>query len=165
MVSSTARRLFSVVAGLAMLIALTASVSLGQVPDGVVPDGAPPADQTSEGGVPDLTNLDKHPKMDGVVAATARTATLAGDDAALDLAQARGLSTVGSDVRVVVESADPDLSAAREVVLAAGGTVEAEYADLIQALLAPSMLEQVANDPAVRYVRAPASAVPGRSGR
>jgi hypothetical protein len=161
------------VAGLVMLATLTvglAGVTLGQasdesptpgrVPEGSVPDGGPPGDAPADPGVVDATNLDKHPKMDGVIAATARTAHFESDAAALDLARSRGVTVVGTTVRVIVESVDPDPSAAHAVVVAAGGIVEAEYADAIQALLAPSALEQVANDPTVRYIQAPARGVP-----
>jgi hypothetical protein len=157
---------------MATLVVGLAGVSLGQVPDGApppppaqapsgaVPDGAPAGDQPAGAGVTDPASLDKHPKMEGVLAATARTASIVGADAALDLAQSRGVAVVGSAVRVIVESVDPDPSAARAVVLAAGGVIEGEYANAIQALLPPSALEQVANDPAVLYVRSPARGVP-----
>jgi hypothetical protein len=156
----TTRRLLLMLAGLAVLAVVSVGISFGQVPEGSVPDGASPPGQGTGASVVDPADLDKHPKMAGSIAATARTAPLSGEDAALDLARARGLTVVGTTVRVVVESADPDLSATRGAIVAAGGTVEGEYADIIQALLAPSMLEQVANDPAVRYIRAPASGVP-----
>src|SRR6266536_1379855 len=120
------RRLIVMLTGLVVLAALVvglAGVSLGQVPDGApppgqvpegtVPDGAPAGDQPLGVGVPDAANLDKHPKMEGVLAATARTAPMQGDGAALDLARARGVAVVGSAVRVIVESVDPDPSAAR----------------------------------------------------
>jgi hypothetical protein len=167
------RRLIVMLAGLVALATLlvgVTGVSLGQVPDGPpssgrvpegsVPDGGPPPDQPPDPSAIDLTNLDKHPKMEGVIAATARTAPLQGDGAALDLARSRGVTVVGTAVRVVVESVDPDPSAAHAVVVAAGGVVEAEYADAIQTLLPPSALEQVATDPTVRYIRAPAVGVP-----
>ena len=148
------------VLGVLLLAVLTASVSLGQVPDGAPPEGSPTDQPPAGAGVPDPLDLDKHPKMEGVVAATAATALTSGDAAALDLARSRGLTVVGTDVRVVVESVDPDPTAARNAVLAAGGTVEGEYANLIQALLAPSALLQVANDPAVAYIRAPVQGYP-----
>jgi hypothetical protein len=180
---SHGRRLIVMLTGLVVLATLVvglAGVGLGQVPDGVpapgqipgvttpggsVPDGAPARDQPPGVDVTDPANLDKHPKMEGILAATARTVPLQGDDAALDLARASGVAVVGSAVRVIVESVDPDPSAARAVVLAAGGVVEGEYANAIQALLPPSALEQVANDPAVQYVRTPARGVPNNVGR
>jgi hypothetical protein len=105
----------------------------------------------------------KHLKLDGVLAAAAITAASAGDDAALAAAGSVGAPVAGSALRVVVESTSMDLTAARTAILAAGGTIEAEYADTIQALLLPSALEAVASSSDVRYVRLPAVGVPGRS--
>ena len=72
-------------------------------------------------------------KLDGTLAAIADSAVIAGDEAALAAAQAGGLTTSGGAIRVLVESTSLDLTAAKAAIIAAGGTVEAEYADTIQA--------------------------------
>lgn len=95
-------------------------------------------------------------KMDGALGLVAETAATSGDAAALAVAESRGLTVVGGAVRVVVESVSMDLTNAEAAISAAGGTVEAAYADAIQALLPPSGLDQVAASPDVRMVRAPA---------
>lgn len=128
------------------------------------PSPAPPEEAMPPQQAPDPAAPEgKHPKMESQLAETASAARTAGDAAALAVAEARGLAVVNGAVRVVIESATPDRSAARAAVVAAGGIVEAEYADLIQALLPPSALETVAASPDVRYVRAPARAVPNRA--
>jgi subtilisin family serine protease len=101
-------------------------------------------------------SIQKHAKMDASMAEIARTAGGRGVGNPLDTARTRGIAVVqGALVRVVVESAG-DPRAAVSAVRAAGGQVEAEYADLVQALVAPSSLERLATDAAVNYVRAPA---------
>lgn len=63
-------------------------------------------------------------------------------------------------VRVVVQAvASP--TGARRAVLAAGGTVEASHADLVQALVSPAALGPLSRASAVKYVRAPHMAVAG----
>jgi len=64
---------------------------------------------------------------------------------------------------VLVETDNPDLTLAKAAIVAAGGVVEGEYADTIQALMPPSGLDALAASPDVRYVRAPARGMPGRA--
>ena len=102
------------------------------------------------------TRGQKHQKMD---ASTAQVAAAAGGRIAqnpIDVARARKVTVVDDAlIRVIVESAGAPAQAAA-AVRAAGGTVEAEYRDLVQALVVPVMLERLAADPAVKYVREPA---------
>jgi hypothetical protein len=136
----------------------------GSVPPVATPvrtdESAPPAF-----GAPQFKPTVKHDKLDGALAAIADTTAASGEAVALAAAEDSGLAVSGGNVRVIVESASPDLSAARAAILAAGGTVEGEYADTIQALIPLSGLDALAASPDVRYVRAPAGRATGASGR
>jgi hypothetical protein len=101
-----------------------------------------------------------HPKLDGRLAPLARAAALEGDARAGQSARAGGLVVRTGKVQVVVEARPGSVGAARGAVLDAGGTIEAEYQHLIQALVAPSAFERLAGAGAVAFVRAPALAVP-----
>jgi hypothetical protein len=114
--------------------------------------------------VPPLTPPAQPLKMDGLLANVAAVAATSGDEAALATAQAGGLVVSGSMVRVLVETDNPDLSPAKSAIVAAGGTVEGEYADTIQALMPPAGLDVLAASPDVRYIRTPARPMPGRAG-
>lgn len=135
------------------------------------PTEASPADATpgraDETTPPSFTSAPVTPaarreKMDGALGAVADAAATTGDEAALGVAQARGLAVSGGQVRVLVETDNPDLTDAKNAIVAAGGAVEGEYADTIQALMPPSGLDALAASPDVRYVRAPAQRAPGR---
>ena len=69
-------------------------------------------------------------------------------------AQELGLAVSAGRVRVVVE-AHAARAAAEEAVRASGGSVEAVYADLVQALVAPAAIEPLSRSAAVAYVRSP----------
>ena len=100
----------------------------------------------------------RHSKMDGTTALVARAGDPRIGRNPLDVAREQHVDVVGDAlVRVVVESAGPRDQAAA-AVRAVGGTIEAEYRELVQALIAPGMLEQLAANPAVAYVRQPAHA-------
>ena len=100
----------------------------------------------------------KHAKMDGTLALVALASTRG--QSPVDVARARAVDVVDNRlVRVVVESAGPRPGAVA-AVRAVGGTVEAEYEDLVQALVAPGVLDRLAADPAVAYVRQPARPIP-----
>lgn len=102
----------------------------------------------------------KHPKMDGRTALVARSAKGHGGRNPLDVARSQDVVVVHDAlVRVVIESAAAP-AAARAAVRAAGGILEADYHDLVQASVAPVMLEALANDPAVKYLRQPARPQP-----
>lgn len=154
-----------VVLGLAGRIALAD----GPAPPGLPtpPDETPGrADESSSPAftVPPLTPAVQPLKMDGLLANVAAVAATSGDEAALATAQAGGLVVSGGMVRVLVETDNPDLSRAKAAIVAAGGTVEGEYADTIQALMPPAGLDVLAASPDVRYVRTPARPMPGRAG-
>jgi hypothetical protein len=94
-----------------------------------------------------------------------RLSKSAGPAAAVQEARERALPISGppgnEQVRIYVESArGADRAGAVAAVRAAGGRVEAEYADLVQALVPISALDGLANSPEVRYVRPPDIGVP-----
>ena len=97
----------------------------------------------------------KHTRIDSSLAQTIRASQAGGRAQAIDAARAGGLAVSNEMVRAIVETNSGGQSGARTAIVRAGGRVEAEYATLIQALLPPAGIEQVANDPAVRYVRRP----------
>ncbi len=98
-------------------------------------------------------------KIDSHLARVARLARDVGPAAAAAEARARGLRVVEDPaqarVQVVVESQSLDRRAVRTLLTALGGQVQAEYANLVRALLPAQALEAVASDAAVRYVRPP----------
>ena len=156
------------IAGVLLTVGLLGGVAMAKdamPPEQITTPEATPgrADETGSQPVPPAIRREK---LDGTLAAIADTAATAGDESALAVAQSRALAVSGGMVRVLVESASPDLTAARAAIVAAGGTVEAEYADTIQALVPPAGLDALAASPDVRYVRAPAGrspdAAPGR---
>ena len=97
----------------------------------------------------------KNRKLDSQLVQTVQVARERGAGAALEEAEARSLKVVDSAVRVVVEAGSSDRGRARAAVAAVGRRIEAEHADLIQALVPPSSLEALAAHPDVRYVRPP----------
>jgi subtilisin family serine protease len=102
-----------------------------------------------------ITPKNKHPTIDSQLVAVARAFRDGGEVAALAEARRRSLKVVGSRVQVVVESRAPDRSGARGAVAAAGGTVEEEVGNLIQALVPPSGIERLGEDAAVHFLRPP----------
>ena len=100
----------------------------------------------------------KHAKMDSHTALIASAGGGRISQNPIDVARTRSMAVVDDAlVRVVIESAGPRDQAVA-AVHAAGGRVEAEYRELVQALVAPATLEQLAANPAVAYVRQPAHA-------
>lgn len=153
------RALASIASGVLLVVLVSVGMAMA---DGEPPE-QPPAEQpaTTPGRGDERasaigTSRPHRGKMDGALASIAETALSAGDEAALVTAQSAGLAVVGGQIRVLVECVSLDLSNASAAILAAGGVVEGEYADTIQALLPPSALDTVAASPDVRYVRAPA---------
>jgi len=69
-----------------------------------------------------------------------------------------GLSFVQRDVRVVIET--NHASATRTAVTRLGGSVEASWGGLVQALMPPAALPALSADAAVRFVRPPVAHVP-----
>ncbi|MGE3271932.1 MAG: S8 family serine peptidase [Chloroflexota bacterium] len=98
----------------------------------------------------------KHARIDSSLTQAIRAAQAGGRSRGVEAARANGLSVADGKVRAIVEVAAGKQGDARSAVKLAGGQIEAEYKSLIQALLPPTAIEQVAGDPAVRYVRAPA---------
>ena len=151
-------------AGVLIVVGLLGGSAMAD--DAASTDQATSPGRADESARPPGTSTVRREKLDGALAAIADSAVASGDEAALAAAQAGGLTTSGGAIRVLVESANPDLTAAKAAIVAAGGTVEAEYADTIQALMPPSGLDALAASPDVRYVRAPAGrapdAAPGR---
>lgn len=129
-----------------------------------VPPPPPPRDldpaSFGAGGIRAAGATLRHPKLESRLVAASRTVRSGALPApiALDQVRASGVSVVGSQVRAIVEAMPGALGGARAAVRTAGGTVEAEYANLLQVLVPPANLEVLANDPAVAYVRTPALA-------
>src|SRR5712692_4185360 len=121
------------------LILLLATVTL-------VWDRGPAAAEPSHApaNVPPSQSLaDRHPKLDSQLVALAQAERERGGAAAVEEARARGLRVPDQRVQVVIESSRADRSEARQVVALAGGQTQAEYANLVQALLPIAALETV----------------------
>jgi hypothetical protein len=85
-------------------------------------------------------------------------AARSGFAAGVRAANEQELRVSGGLVRVVV-TAEGGLAPARAAVLAVGGRLDGEYADLVQAYVPISRLEDLAEQPAVTWVRPPAMPV------
>jgi Ca2+-binding RTX toxin-like protein len=99
-------------------------------------------------------------RLAGDLRDVARSASAAGERAALRLAEARGLGVAGRRVRVVIEAAGASRPQAADAVSASGGAIEAEYGRLIQAVVPPDRLRELALRGGVRLVRSPYRAEP-----
>ena len=108
--------------------------------------------------LPQDVKAHKNPKIDSQLLEIDSTSSRSGLHAALKVADGYGLTTSGGEVRVVV-TAIGHASAVRDAVEALGGRVEAEYAELVQALVPARSLRELAASPSVRYVRPPARSV------
>lgn len=95
------------------------------------------------------------PKLAASLAAVARAERVGGRG--LATARSLGLVVRADKVRVVVQ-ASGGRGAAVTAVIAAGGKVEAQYATLVQSLVAPGRLERLARSPGVAFVRPPIAA-------
>jgi uncharacterized repeat protein (TIGR01451 family) len=124
-------------------------------PAGPTPPPHPPTD-LDPATIRRTSASDRHPKLESQLVGIGRTSRTVSVSSALDQSRGASISVVGSQVRVIVEAAGGSNAGAKAAVQANGGTVEAEYANLVQALLPPANLEAVANDPRVAYVRTPA---------
>ena len=109
---------------------------------------------------PPITPTNKHPTIDSQLVAVARAFREGGEEAALAEARRRSLTVVDSRVRMMVETRDPDRAGARAAVVTAGGSVEEEVGNLVQALVPPSGIERLGNDAAVRFLRPPFRPIP-----
>ncbi len=123
------------------------------------------AQSTSESATAPAAPADKNPNLESILVKLARIERERGAAAAADVARVRGVAVSGNLVRVIIEASAADASAARAAAIELGATVEAQYANLVQALVPVSALEPLAAHPAVRYVRTPEvpqpDAVPG----
>ena len=99
---------------------------------------------------------DKHPKLDSQLAALSRTLQQRGVGAALDEARQRRLGTKDVRVRVVIEAAPNARAAVAAGAASLGGTIEAEYANLVQALVPIQALDALAGRADVIRVAPPA---------
>jgi hypothetical protein len=99
-------------------------------------------------------------RLAGSLRDVARSASAAGERAALQLAEARGLDVAGRRVRVVIEAAGASSPEAAAAVSAAGGAIESEYGRLVQAVVPPDRLRELALREGVRLVRSPYRAEP-----
>jgi hypothetical protein len=122
--------------------------------------GEPTTVRAADEGVAPSTSI---PRLDGPSTLDSRlqavdVAARSGFAAGVRAANAQELRLSGGLARVVV-TADGGLAPARAAVLAVGGRVDGEYADLVQAYVPISRLEDLANQPAVTWVRPPATPV------
>ena len=96
----------------------------------------------------------KHPKIDSALLAIAQ-ASLRGSSALAEAARGERVVLRDDKIRVLVESVGADTASARAAITAARGDVDAEYAGVIRAFVAPSALEGLAQHPAVRWIARP----------
>src|SRR5579862_4374992 len=99
-------------------------------------------------------------RLESQLAQVARAERSGGAAAAATQARAEGLSVAAGRVRVIVAARAGDVAGAESAVASAGGSVEAEADGLVQALVAPGSLVQVAASGAVAAVRPPATPFP-----
>lgn len=93
------------------------------------------------------------PKLDSHLSEMATAAQQHGASAAAEQARASALQTQDTRVRIVVEATDA--AAAKAAIEALGGQVEQTYHRLVQALMPPAALTQLAGNAAVQRVRPP----------
>jgi hypothetical protein len=102
----------------------------------------------------------KSPKLTSSLVGVGKQAKAAGRAAAIDEARTAGLSVKDDRVRVEVLTDGPDVGPAQAAVIQAGGTVETSTPGLVQALVPPGALEQVASANGVQYVQPPRRVFP-----
>jgi hypothetical protein len=128
-------------------------------------DGRP--SRANDGGSPETLRVgdddavaQKSGKLTGDLALLSRAAQQGGPDAAIATARSRDLATRNDRVQIVVEGSDDERSATRGAIQNAGGNVEGEYGNLVQASVPIAVLDELSNDPSVRYVRRPLHGFP-----
>jgi subtilisin family serine protease len=99
-------------------------------------------------------------KLDSRVAELTRIQEQRGGAAALARARELGLETKNGDIRLVLEAMAGERKDLRASLKAAGGAVELEFGHLVQVLIPPSALEEVASHRSVRFMRPPARSYP-----
>jgi subtilisin family serine protease len=94
-------------------------------------------------------------RLDSRLVAAVRPATGVTADGLARGIRSVGVQSVGDRLRVVIEARNA--ARARAAIVAAGGTVEASFASLIEALVPRTALPALSRSSAVKYVRAPLS--------
>jgi hypothetical protein len=143
-----------------MLLGMTSAAAAREIVPAPAVQQTRPAHAPTDLGPSDLgasTVSDKDSKLESSLVAIERTAQAESVAAALGKARDAGMSVVGAQVRVIVEASGGSLAGTETAVAVAGGTVEAGYANLVQASVPIDALKTLANDPSVAYVRPPAA--------
>jgi Subtilase family/Fibronectin type III domain len=94
------------------------------------------------------------PHLDSALARIAATARAHGSSSALTAARTAAFATSDGLIRVIVEPS-ADAAAAARAVTSVGGTVEQRAGSLLEALVPPDALAQLAANPATSLVRQP----------
>jgi hypothetical protein len=150
--------------GRALILSLITLLVIGALPASAAPTaartlpGLGPAPQHDEdlsgaGFVAALAQDRKNPKMASSLVGVGKQAQAAGRAAAIGEAQAAGLSVKDDRVRVEILTDGANVGAAQAAVAQAGGTVEHSAAGIVQALVPPGALEQLATANGVQYVQ------------
>jgi subtilisin family serine protease len=105
-------------------------------------------------GLPPGPPIEKHPKLDSHLVAVASATDNGGVPEGLRVAREHKLAVSADRVQVVVKAMG-NRSVARDAIDAVGGRVEAEYADLLQALVPVGSLRKLAEFPIVMHVGPP----------
>lgn len=96
-----------------------------------------------------------HPKLESVLAQLVVCQRTRGHALTARFAEQREIAVTGGLVKVIVEALPGKVDSARDALEALGGESEAEYENLIRAMLPVSALSGLADNPAVRFVRTP----------
>ncbi|RPH83039.1 MAG: hypothetical protein EHM88_07895, partial [Candidatus Rokuibacteriota bacterium] len=129
---------------LALTLAVIA-VAAPATPDvGLATPISAPAAQMLE--LPPPTATAKHPKLDSHLVDIAAAADTGGTSAGMRVAAEHSVTASDGDVRVVV-TAKGSRSAVADAIRAAGGQVDAEYANLVQAFVPINRLTELAGLP------------------
>ena len=127
-------------------------------PAGAVgPPSRQPSNQTLE--LPPPAPTGKHPKLESHLVEVASAADRGGMLAGMRAADEQGVTASGGDVRVVA-TAKGSRAEVADAIRAAGGEVEAEYADLVQAYVPIHRLMELAELPTVSYIGQPSVGFP-----
>lgn len=143
---------------LALVLCSVVSVLLMQ---SVVPDDGLIRNSASGSQVPvaSAQGVDPSQKIDAGLRSLSEAAR---NGRAPSAAEARsvGVTSDGGHLRVIAEAAGGRTASARAAVQNSGGRYESEYADLVQILMPPERLLDLAADARVKYVRPPFPMVP-----
>jgi hypothetical protein len=131
-------------------------VALMVGPGGATPTVAEPANQSSGQNAPPPPPprpANQSSKLTSSLDRVAETATAQGNGTALNVAASSGMVVASSMVRVEIGAVNPNGAGVKQALSAAGGKIEAEYADLVQALVPADALRSLSADPSIRFVR------------